>query len=680
MIWGFVLFQCRPVWSEQATIEWQQQQYRPLFYDFNQDNIPDLLLQAESEAYPSLLITGQIDSVEVRYLTENSVQLPTKIADMDWSAPQAQLLPLQNSAESRSLLVVFPNRKTAQLFAFNGQTIDFRHPIAKYQATDWAFLAQVADHELHVADFDNDGIDEILQLANVGGQHQILKLQPNFNLKSQQTFPENLPWGLSGQARIIIRDFDNNGYADIFALAKAPGSPHYLVLSDQTGQFKNPQGQEISATLGGKPWFDDGSGTVVAQLPEEQRNVLLRFYNNAEVTTSAGSKCVGWIFDPQQNTSWEYCLPVKSAVQPAGAKPQVTGKLQPQAVQSQPVLPFIQSSCPIIDPASTIDVFDPSASGWCPPSGIATPGSAPTLAASSYPVNFRFSAKMQTIYAYSKVYYELWALDEAGVFSMLGMVVIASPESNKPIVSVLAGFANAGNYQLMYRICEDYGCGGFSPSTTVRIYKDTVKHTVSTNVSFGGSIYPVTSSVEQGRSFSFTLTVNSGYNIGSVSGCNGSLSGNTYTTGAISGACTVSASFNLAPVYHTVSTISGSGGTISPASRSVLQGTSTSFTVHPSLGYLIASVSGCGGSLSGNTFTTGAVNGACTVSASFSLAPVYYSVSASAGTGGSISPASRSVVKGGSTSFTVAANSGYSIASVSGCGGSLSGNTFTTGA
>ncbi|KKR42192.1 MAG: Peptidase M23, partial [Candidatus Nomurabacteria bacterium GW2011_GWF2_40_12] len=57
-----------------------------------------------------------------------------------------------------------------------------------------------------------------------------------------------------------------------------------------------------------------------------------------------------------------------------------------------------------------------------------------------------------------------------------------------------------------------------------------------------------------------------------------------------------------------------------------------------------------------------------------------YTVTASAGQGGSISPSSRQVNSGSTASFTVSPNSGYSINSVtSTCGGNLSGNTFTTG-
>jgi len=59
---------------------------------------------------------------------------------------------------------------------------------------------------------------------------------------------------------------------------------------------------------------------------------------------------------------------------------------------------------------------------------------------------------------------------------------------------------------------------------------------------------------------------------------------------------------------------------------------------------------------------------------------VTYDVSATAGSGGSISPASVMVNANGTTTFTVTPDSGYAISGVTGCGGTLSGNTYTTGA
>lgn len=55
---------------------------------------------------------------------------------------------------------------------------------------------------------------------------------------------------------------------------------------------------------------------------------------------------------------------------------------------------------------------------------------------------------------------------------------------------------------------------------------------------------------------------------------------------------------------------------ISPASRTVNHGQTTTFTITPNTGYR-ASATGCGGTLSGNTYTTGTITADCTVTATF---------------------------------------------------------------
>ena len=133
------------------------------------------------------------------------------------------------------------------------------------------------------------------------------------------------------------------------------------------------------------------------------------------------------------------------------------------------------------------------------------------------------------------------------------------------------------------------------------------------------------------------------------------------------------------PNFSVTTSIFGNGsGTISPASSTVTQGGTTSFVISPAVGSTIFSVTGCGGTLSGNTFTTGPVTSSCSVNATFDLK--HYMVRGTAGIGGSISPSSSTVPHGTTTSFTVTSDSGFTTESVTGCGGSLSSNVYTTGA
>lgn len=200
-------------------------------------------------------------------------------------------------------------------------------------------------------------------------------------------------------------------------------------------------------------------------------------------------------------------------------------------------------------------------------------------------------------------------------------------------------------------------------------------YSVSATAGTGGSISPASAIVDSGSTTQFTVTANSGYAVSSVTGCGGFLSGSTYITGSVTANCTVTASF---AAQYQVTATDGAGGSISPGSVTVNEGSTTQFVLTANSGYVVSSVTGCGGTLSGATYVTGAITANCAVTASF--APGQYAVTAVAGPGGNVSPASATVTGGSTTQFTVTASSGYDLGSVTGCGGSLSGSTYTTGA
>jgi len=135
----------------------------------------------------------------------------------------------------------------------------------------------------------------------------------------------------------------------------------------------------------------------------------------------------------------------------------------------------------------------------------------------------------------------------------------------------------------------------------------------------------------------------------------------------------------------TVSPGVGSGqGSISPSSdQTVDEGDTITFTLTPDTGYEIDGVTGsCGGTLSGNAFTTDPVTADCDVVANFVEEPApTWTVSPGVGSGqGSISPSGNQTVDEDDTiTFTLTPDAGYEIDDVTGsCGGTLSGNAFTT--
>ncbi len=200
-------------------------------------------------------------------------------------------------------------------------------------------------------------------------------------------------------------------------------------------------------------------------------------------------------------------------------------------------------------------------------------------------------------------------------------------------------------------------------------------HPVGTSTTTGGRVEPNTAWVEYGNHARFTLIPDTGYHVDSVTGCDGQLAEDIYTTGIITANCTVSVTFRLND--YTLTTTAGPGGTISPATTQVQHGGTTSFTLIPDTGHHIDSVTGCGGTLTGNNYVTDPIDGTCTVSATFRLYD--YTLTTAAGAGGTISPATTQVQHGGTTSFTLIPDTGHHIDGVTGCGGTLTGNSYVTG-
>lgn len=141
------------------------------------------------------------------------------------------------------------------------------------------------------------------------------------------------------------------------------------------------------------------------------------------------------------------------------------------------------------------------------------------------------------------------------------------------------------------------------------------RFTVTASAGSGGSISPGTRSVQSGQTTSFTLSVNEGYSIASVTGCNGSLSGNTYTTGAITAACSISATFNLNS--YTVLTNVLEGGIVAPEQMELTYGATGEFLIEAYEGYKFGSVDGCLGEYAEGIFTLAPLQSSCTLDVIF---------------------------------------------------------------
>ena len=124
----------------------------------------------------------------------------------------------------------------------------------------------------------------------------------------------------------------------------------------------------------------------------------------------------------------------------------------------------------------------------------------------------------------------------------------------------------------------------------------------------------------------------------------------------------VSATF--APMAFEITVNAGAHGTITPATASYAYGATPTFTITPDAGYSIADVTIDGTSIGAvATYTFPALTAAHTIAATF--AANAYTITATAGNGGTISPAGASTVAyNGDKTYTISANTGYHVSGV----------------
>jgi hypothetical protein len=177
------------------------------------------------------------------------------------------------------------------------------------------------------------------------------------------------------------------------------------------------------------------------------------------------------------------------------------------------------------------------------------------------------------------------------------------------------------------------------------------------------------------------LTANANNHIVNVTGtCGGTLTGNSFTTNAISADCTVVANFAI-DTFTVTPRVTGSGSIAPNTPQTVNFGSTATFTLTANANNHIVDVTGtCGGTLTGNSFTTNAISGNCTVIANFAIDT--FTVTPSVTGSGSIAPNTPQTVNFGSTAtFTLTPTVANHLVSVTGsCGGTLTGNSFTTNA
>ncbi len=232
-------------------------------------------------------------------------------------------------------------------------------------------------------------------------------------------------------------------------------------------------------------------------------------------------------------------------------------------------------------------------------------------------------------------------------------------------ISITSGASGTGSGTVAYSVAANTGTTSNTAGLTVAGQLFTVTeagtptYTITASAGTGGSISPAGNvSVNGGANQSFTITPAAGYKVSNVLVDGASVGAvNSYTFTNVSASHTISASFAALTYTLSISTSGAGSGTVtsSPTGTTFNAGTSVTLTATAGANSTFAGWSGaCSGTSSSCTV---AMNSNLSIQAAFNLQG--YTITASASTGGSISPSGNvSVNSGGEPDFHHDSNEG----------------------
>lgn len=204
----------------------------------------------------------------------------------------------------------------------------------------------------------------------------------------------------------------------------------------------------------------------------------------------------------------------------------------------------------------------------------------------------------------------------------------------------------------------------------VVIPKEIVTCKITTSAGPNGKITPLGETmVEAGSSFSFTIAPDTGYQIDKliVNNIEQTITNsNKYSIPNINTNITISVSFKKSSdVKVTVNVSAGTGGTISPTGeQQVASGSSLTFTIKPSAGYIVDkfTINNTDVAITNNTFTLANITAATTVRVTFKRTDEQFTITVKSGEGGSVTPSGdQKVTYGGSITLKIEPDMGYII-------------------
>ncbi|MDO4939917.1 MAG: InlB B-repeat-containing protein, partial [Lachnospiraceae bacterium] len=222
-----------------------------------------------------------------------------------------------------------------------------------------------------------------------------------------------------------------------------------------------------------------------------------------------------------------------------------------------------------------------------------------------------------------------------------------------------------------------------SPGTT---------YTITATAGSHGAVSPESKTVNEGEDATFTITPDTGYEIDTVTVDGAAVTPTTDTTYKftdVRAEHTLNVTFKeiYVPIpQYTITATAGANGKVSPESKTVNEGEDATFTITPDTGYEIDTVTVDGAAVtptSDTTYKFTDVRAEHTLRVTFKeiYVPIpQYTITATAGPNGAVSPSSKTVNEGEDATFTITPDTGYEVDQITVDGSEVTysgGSTYT---
>ena len=324
---------------------WNNEDHHTYYGDFNGDGVRDVFLQGKYDELYQAIAYGEEDAAGENpaiYPLDKVHYLPDLLNQQKWHGKAASTLVSDFNGDGIADIAVLNfNGQSIELYAGSVEGINIESPTLQLTDTSqYPFLTQLADYQLHVGHFVSPTQFDLLMLSNESDKdhkHYIIHAEAQSLVIAQKISSKKNLFRKSD--KILIGDFNRDGLDDLFLQAYKKNKKHHLVFNDGKGQLSLQKIKKVDARLLGKNWHGEKYSLVVSDINDDDFLEIVRIPSAEEEAANAQASSLS---NPSDNST---------SIMAAAAGCDDGGGLF--SIAYSPTIQAAGSSCDPVEPPST---------------------------------------------------------------------------------------------------------------------------------------------------------------------------------------------------------------------------------------------------------------------------------------------------------------------------------------